>query len=181
MSNGKFPATTLELDVPTYVPLSEAARKYDLSEKVLTQLIQAGKIEAVRLPSGELLVSAENGQYKSKEEIIAEEFSHLLGETISASEASRRYSDDQIKIYPSRFSDWAKAGYIASEFDGYRLLLDEAEVAYCAKIYRAKYEEYGGRLTGVTIFDEDGNPYQLKYPEVAQRMRSERRQRNKSV
>ncbi|MFC1975761.1 hypothetical protein ACFLXQ_05140, partial [Chloroflexota bacterium] len=109
--------------------------------------------------------------------IIAEEFSHLRGETISASEASRKYSDDQVTIYPSRFSDWAKAGYITSEFDGYRLLLDESEVAYCARIYREKFKEYGGRLTGVTLFDEDGNPYQLKYPEVANQMRTERRRR----
>jgi hypothetical protein len=69
MSNGQVPTQTLELEIPTYLPLVEAAQKYDLSEQVLTQLIQAGKIEAVRLPSGELLVSAENGQQKTKEDI----------------------------------------------------------------------------------------------------------------
>ena len=51
MRNGKSSAT-LQLKVPTYLPLSEAAQKYDLSEQVLIQLIQAGKMEAVRLPSG---------------------------------------------------------------------------------------------------------------------------------
>ena len=163
----------------TYLSLEEVARKYDLRKKVLTQLIEAGMIETRQTPAGELLVVADkngNGQEpQTKEEIIAKEFAHLRDKTISASEASRRYSDSQIKIYPSRFSDWAKAGYITSEFDGYRLLLNEAEVAYCAKIYREKFKEYGGRLTGVTIFDDAGNPYQIKYPEVAQQMRSERR------
>jgi hypothetical protein len=51
MRNGKSSAN-LQLKVPTYLPLSEAAQKYDLSEQVLIQLIQAGKMEAVRLPSG---------------------------------------------------------------------------------------------------------------------------------
>jgi hypothetical protein len=31
-------------------------------------------------------------------------------------------------------------------------------------------------MSGVRIFDEDGNPYELKYPEVAARLRKERRQ-----
>ena len=169
----------------TYLTVEEAARKYGVKKKVLTQLIEDGMVQTRETSNGELLVVAENNsnsqESQTKEEIIAKKFAHLRGKVISASEASRRYSDDQIKIYPSRFSDWAKAGYIAAEFDGYRLLLDEAEVAYCAAVYREKFKEYDGRLTGVTIFDEDGNPYQLKYPEVAQRMRFERRQRNKSA
>src|SRR5262245_54270009 len=64
MPKGKFPTETLELDVPIYLPLSEAAGRYNLSENVLTQLIQAGKIEAVRLPSGEVLVPANNDPQK---------------------------------------------------------------------------------------------------------------------
>jgi hypothetical protein len=139
MPNGK--SSNLVQKVPTYIPLADVAKKYGITEEALTQLIEAGKIEAVQLSSGELLVAADNGHYKSKKEIIAEEFSHLRGSTVSASEASRKYSDDQVTIYPSRFSDWANAGYITSELDGYRLLLDESEVAYCAKVYREKFNE----------------------------------------
>lgn len=78
--------------IPTYLPLAEAAQKYGLSENVLTQQIQAGKIEAVQLPTGELLVAAEsNGQeLKTKAEIIVEKFAHLLGEVINAYEANFR-------------------------------------------------------------------------------------------
>lgn len=54
----------LKSKIPTYLPLADAAQKYGLSEKALTQQIQAGKIEAVQLPSGELLVAAENNGYK---------------------------------------------------------------------------------------------------------------------
>jgi len=53
MANGKFASVGTELNIPTYLPLPKAARKYGLSEKVLTQLVKAGKIEAVQLPSGQ--------------------------------------------------------------------------------------------------------------------------------
>ena len=60
MADTKSTSSTPELNVPTYIPLPEAAQKHGLSEQALTQLIQAGKIEAVQLPSGEVLVSASN-------------------------------------------------------------------------------------------------------------------------
>jgi len=70
MPNGNSLSTTFELNVPTYLPLPEAAHRYNLSVNALTQPIQTGKIEAVQTPSGELLVSAEDGQPKSKEDIL---------------------------------------------------------------------------------------------------------------
>jgi hypothetical protein len=48
-------------------------------------------------------------------------------------------------------------------------------VAYCAEVYAQKYQEYAGKMAGVRIFDDKGDPYQLKYPEVAEQMRTERR------
>jgi hypothetical protein len=177
MANGKSPAIGAELNIPTYLPLRTAAQKYGLSEKVLTQLVQTGKIEAVKLPSGELLVSAENGQLRTKDEIIAQEFAHLRGQAISASEASRKYSKKYgIPIPYQNFSRWADSGYIAIKSRGYRLQLDEADVAYCAEIYAEKYKEYDGQMQGVPVFDEDGNPYQVKHQEVAEQKRTERRQ-----
>ncbi len=168
----------LRSHVPVYLPLAEAASKFGLSKKVLTQMIQAGKIEAVQLPTGELLVAAEkNGQKpKSKEEIIAEKFAHLREQPISASEASRKYSEIYgISISNQLFSRWGQIGHITVLERGYRLQLDEAEVAYCAEIYAQKYKEYEGKMAGVRIFDENGNPYQLKYREVAEQMRMDRR------
>ena len=127
MPNGKFPTTTLELDVPTYLPLPEAARKYELSEKVLTQLIQAGKIEAVQLPSGELLVSANNDPQKirTREQIIAEKFGDLIEQPITVSEASKRY-----KVLGRTIREWISLDYIQVVDDSYPMKIDEAEVAY---------------------------------------------------
>jgi hypothetical protein len=165
--------------IPTYIPLDQAARHYGVSKKVLTQEIQAGKIQAVQLPSGDLLVAAENNgrDYQTKEEIIAKEFADLRGKPISASEASQKYSKiHSIPIRQPNFSNWASSGLIEVLGRGYRLQLDEADVAYCAKIYAQKYHKYGGQMSGVRIFDKNGNPYQLKYPEVAEQLRLERRQ-----
>lgn len=181
MANGLSPTPDSKAKIPTYLPLPEAANKSGLSEKLLTQLVETGKIEAVRLPSGEILVPAENGfqTLQTKEEIIAEKFANLRGQKISASEASRKYSKKYgISIANELFSRWSRLGYIDRE-SGYRLQLDEADVAYCAEVYAQKHKEYEGRLRGVRIFDEEGNPYQLKYPEVAEQLRAERQQARK--
>ena len=159
----------LQAHIPTYIPFNQATRHYGLSKKVLTQEIQAGKIQAVQLPSGDLLVAAENnGQnYQTKEEIIAQKFAHLKGQGISASAASKEYG-----IHHQNFINWARSGYIKILTERTRLLeMDAADVAYCAYIYNQKKEEYGGKIAGVTIFDDNGNPYQVKYPDLAAQRR----------
>jgi hypothetical protein len=176
------PSRVRNKNIPTYLPLAEAAEKFGLSEKVLTQMIQAGKIEAVQLPSGELFVAAENNGNghgpKTKDEIIAEKFAQLRGRKISASEASRKYSKEHgILISNELFSRWSRLGYIKREDTGYRLQLDEADVAYCASIYAGKYVQYNGQLQGVNIFDKDGNPYQIKHEDIAEQKRVARRER----
>ena len=170
-----------KLNIPTYLPLRDAATKLRLSEKASTQMVEAGTIAAIQTPSGELLVAANDNGYQTKEEIIAERFAHLKGQPISASEASRKYSKIyNIPIRQPNFSNWASSGIINVLGRGYRLELDEADVAYCAKIYAQKYEEYSGQMSGVPVFDDNGNPYRVKYREVAEMMREERRRARES-
>lgn len=147
-----------------------------LSEKALTQLAEAGTIAAIQTSSGELLVAADNNgtphqtEYKTKDEIIAEKFSHLRGQGISATAASRKY-----KIHHSNFINWARSGYIKILNEKKRLLeMDEADVAYCDYIYHQKRQEYGGNIAGVRIFDENGNPYQVKHPILSLARRQEK-------
>ena len=170
----------------TYLTVEEAAHKYGVKKKVLTQLIADGMVQTRETSNGELLVIAENNgnsqEPQTKEEIIAEKFAQLRGQTISASDASRKYSKiHKVPISQRSFSRWVKSGYIAAEFDGYRLQMNEAETAYCAEIYAQKYREYNGQMSGVRVFDDDGDPYQLKYPEVAEQLRMERRQARKPI
>jgi hypothetical protein len=105
--------------------------------------------------------------------IKRDDFEHLRGQKIGVRESSKKYG-----ISSKTVSRWAKAGYINKLDRGYRLYLDEADVAYCAAVYKAKFEYYEGQLAGVPIFDEEGNPYQVKYQEVAAQLRSDRRQKN---
>ena len=170
MPNGKLPVQTLELEVPTYPPLSEAANKYNLSENVLTQLIQAGKIEAIRLPSGEVLVPANNDpqQIRTKDQVIIENFVHLRRQPITISQAVKDYD-----VPDSTIRNWVSLNYIDIVDSSYPLKIDEADVAYCAKIYH----ERGGK-SGTRLFDENGNPYQLKHPDLAEYRRKKRKANN---
>ena len=172
MSDTATQAVNLNRNIPTFLPLAEAVQKLGLSRKVLTRLIEAGKIEAVQLPSGEVLVSAETNGYepKTKQEIIAKKFAHLQGELISVTEAAEAY-----EVPRNTILEWVKRNYIAAIKPGYRMELDEADVAYCAEIYKKKMKEYDGQLRGVNIFDEDGNPYELMHPNLSQKRRQKKR------
>lgn len=140
--------------LPTFIPLSTAARKYNLTENVLTRLIWRGTIEAAQLPTGDILVSDDDlDQTPIKERIIEEKYKHLQGQGIGIGEATRKYGI----THPS-FVRWSRLGYIRRlGQDGQKVLLDLADVAYCAEIYKQKN---GGQ--GKRIFDRDGNPYQAK-------------------
>lgn len=166
--NDKVQNAALAVDVPTYLPLSEAANKYNLSEESLTQLIETGKMQAVQTPSGELLVAAVNNgsESKTKQEIIAEKFAHLRGQMITATEASEKYGLPRANILT-----WKLRGYISVLKPGYRMELDEADIAYCAFVYHRKKEEYSGKVVGANLFDDEGNPYQVKYPDLARQRR----------
>ena len=155
----------------TCLPLEEAARKYGVTKNVLTQLIADGIVQTRTTSTGELLVVADqNGNSQdpqTKEEIIADKFAHLRGQPISAYDAQKQYS-----IHRNNFMNWARSGYIEILNEKSRpIQLDKADVAYCAYIYKKKKNDYGGNLAGATIFDEDGNPYQVKYPDLAAKRR----------
>lgn len=174
MNNSVSQTPDQKLSVPTYIPLPEAARRYDLSEKMLTQLVQAGKIEAVRLLSGEVLVPANNDTHKikTKEQIIAEKFKELIDQPITITEASRKYN-----IPGSTIREWIPLEYVhIINFGGYPMKLDEAEIAYCAEVYHER--KASGIRSGAPLLDENGLPYELKHPELSKYRRRKRRQKN---
>ena len=150
-----------------YVPIREAAKKHNVDEEVLTQLIVAGMIKA-KEEAGETLVAVDENdsghnekEPNTKEEIIAAKFAHLRGQPISVTEAANDYD-----LHRDTVLEWVKKGYITPLKEGgrgSRKELDEAEVAYCAGVY---HKRGGGR--GVRLFDKNGNPYQLKYPQLAE-------------
>lgn len=142
-------------------------------EKVLSNLKPGDRLEIKRSQTGALEMIPLAAE-RTKSDIISREFANLQGQAISLSDASRKYN-----VLPSHLSRWVKSGYIkVLDSDGYRLMIDESEAAYCAKIYQQKLVDHGGNLQGVRLFDNKGNPYEMKYPELAERKRQSRKNKN---
>ncbi len=152
-----------------YLPLKEAAKKHNVEEKVLTQLIAAGMIEAVE-ENGETLVAVDkngNGNNgtkpQTKAEIIAAEFAHLHDQPITLSEAARKYD-----VPRGTLEAWQYKNYLTPTHpDAYPKLFNEAEIAYCADIYHDR-KRVGTGFYGAPLLDENGLPYELKHPDLAQ-------------
>jgi predicted site-specific integrase-resolvase len=155
--------------LPTFLPFEEAAQKHSISPKVLTQLIETGKVEAARLPSGEIVVSdADLAKAKTKAQIIQEKFADLDGQPIRLSDAARKY-----QISTANLARWAKAGHIrVLKQTPHNTELSEADVAYCASVYHERRQQ--GSTFGSRLFDEDGRPYYLKHPALAAQRRKQR-------
>lgn len=140
--------------LPTFLPLPEAARKFGLEESRLHALVETGKIGAA-VAMGEVVVSEEEvrSQVTKKEDLPEyRQFSYLSNVAIGMGEASRKYKVGVVTIH-----GWVKKGIIAIiGREGQKVLIDEADVAYCANIYH----KIGGQ--GKRIFNSDGTPYQSK-------------------
>ncbi|MBT7191481.1 MAG: hypothetical protein HN916_14965 [Anaerolineae bacterium] len=147
--------TNLET-IPSYISLSEAGKRLRLPSLHLQDLIRVGTLKAARI-KGETVVEEEKVDEiatKPKKEDLEEykQFVHLKEEPISISESTRKYGVSQRTL-----SRWANAKYIERlNSDGYRVYLNEQDVAYCATVY----EERKGQ--GKRIFNKDGTPYQTK-------------------
>ena len=157
-------------DTTTYMPLSAAVEKYGVSKNTLLKRIKSGKLSAAQLPDGEYLVAEHD--IDPSLSIKREDFEHLRGQEISMRGAERKYN-----VSSQNISRWTQSGYIKIiKRSGRAVLLDEANVAYCSAVYKAKYEFYDGQLSGVNIFDKKGRPYKLRYREIADMRRNLRRE-----
>jgi len=154
-----------------FIPLAEAARQFDLGKNVLQQLIESGKIRAATLPDGEIVVNETSAQVAAINEqlkaVRREDFKRLRSRSISTSEAMRRYN-----VLGRTLRRWARRGLITVLESGYGMLLDEADVAYCAKIYHIR--RMSESLSGAPLLDENGKPNLLKHPELSEYRRKKK-------
>jgi len=137
--------------LPAFLPLAEAARKYGLNAARLKTMVENGTIRAVII-KGEIAVD-ENSLPIRKEDLPEyKKHAHLKGTTIWISEAARKY-----ELLSPSILKWIKTGVIQKiGADGNKVLVDEADVAYCAEVYR-KIGRQGRRM-----FNSDGTPYKPK-------------------
>ncbi|WP_448334839.1 hypothetical protein [Bellilinea sp.] len=145
--------------LPVFIPLSEAARKYGLDEDYLRQMVERGKIRAAMV-AGEMVVSEDEVRGEAievkalrKEDLPEyQKYAHLRGKPIWISKAARDY-----RVLQPTLSKWVKAGIIKIiGKEANRILIDEADVAYCAEVYRAR------GIPGRILFNSDGTPYSPK-------------------
>jgi predicted site-specific integrase-resolvase len=139
----------MSVQIDRVIPLRQAAKKASVSVKVLQSLVESGKLEAVKLPDGEIAVN-ERDLAQAKP---VERDESLRGKPISASDAVAKY-----KVPRSSIADWIRRGYITVIRPGYGMELDESDVKLCADIHH-QHKAVGSRAP---LFDKKGKPYQLK-------------------
>ena len=140
--------------IPTYIPIKDAAAKYGYALSDLKRLAQSGKIKAVQLPDGDMIVSENSVKEKTRKEDLPEYKKHakLANETTWVSKAARDYD-----LPHSTISRWTQLGHIKQMGkQGNKTLLSAQDMAYCAEIYQTR----GGQ--GKRIFNPDGTPYTPK-------------------
>ena len=81
--------------------------------------------------------------------------------SITVTEAAEKYN-----VYRTTIIRWKGKGYIGVIQPGYRMTLNEAEVAYCAAIHHER-KASGLGYRGVPLLDDEGLPYKLKHPELS--------------
>lgn len=127
-------------ELPEFITLDEAARRYRLDRSALTRLVETGKIRAVRV-SGGVAVSTEDVKTSS---IRKENFEYLENQEIRLSEAAEQYN-----IPAPILSNWVNTGKIRARRESRKcVFLNLADVAYAAALYRAR----GKKLPGKSVF-----------------------------
>ena len=151
--------------IENYVPLPQAAKRLKITATALQRLIDNGILHAVRLGGTVAVPESELNQT-----IFREQFDHLSGQAITISEATQKYGLNNRTI-----RRWIDRGYIKVLKDGYGTQLDHGDVAYCAAVYQSL-----GGTQGKRLFDDDGQPYQLKRNDWATYQRERRKKKKTS-
>lgn len=145
--------------LPTFLPLSEAARKYGLDEAHLRHLIEKGKIRA-GVVAGEMVVSEDEVKKRVEKEQVPgvrkedlpeyQQFSYLSNSYLGINEASKKYRIPYTTLYR-----WIRRGFISVKGQaGQKVLISEQDVAFCELIYRPQKRQ------GKKIFTANGIPVQ---------------------
>jgi len=126
-----------------WLTIEQAAQKHGVEAIVLEKLAKDEVIGSKRSPEGELLVIDAEVKDIAKR-LDRRQWEHLRGRPITASDAERYYG-----LSKNYYARWAREGYICKlGEDGWRIWLDEADVAYAT----ALAEVSGGLKQGRALF-----------------------------
>ncbi|HLF03220.1 MAG TPA: hypothetical protein VI547_14650 [Anaerolineales bacterium] len=137
-----------------YIAIDDVARLAGVPLSALQDKISAGTIQAISTDGTVTKKKRANGPtLADRQAYVGKYFAHLKGKPIWVAEAARKYG-----IPHQTISRWMTRGYIKQvgrdESHSQKILLDEADVAYCAEVYRV-YSSKGRRW----LFNDDGTPY----------------------
>jgi hypothetical protein len=134
-----------------FISPDQAARQLEMDSDSIFQLVDEGRLRAAVMTDGTIGISQQSVNELLPKEALPEyrENEELRGTPISINEAGRKY-----KLNTSTITRWMQRGLIRQlGKDGRKTLLDEADVAYCARVYQLN------RGQGKWVFDEEGRPY----------------------
>jgi predicted site-specific integrase-resolvase len=134
-----------------FVTPEQAALQLRVDLDSIYQLADEGKLRAAVMTDGNVGISQLSINEMLPKESLPEYQVNagLLGVPISINEAGRKY-----KLNTSTLTRWMQRGLIRQlGNDGRKTLLDEADVAYCAGVYRQNSGQ------GKWAFDDAGRPY----------------------
>ncbi len=115
----------------------------------------------IELPTGETMLADVEAIQKTKEEIIMDKWPALVGRSITVTDAAKQYN-----IVRTTIIRWKEKGYLKVIEGGYKMLLDESHIAYCADIYHRR--QAAGVRSGPPLLDDNGLPYELKHPKLSE-------------
>jgi predicted site-specific integrase-resolvase len=136
----------MTVELPTYIPLSKAARRYRISAKDLTNLIEKGTIRAVKV-NGRVAVAEGDVARVVKRDELWQRVKHLDGKPIGMEEACTKYRLSSPSVYR-----WIELGYVRVLEDqrgggrGRKRALNEADVAYAALVAEVRGKRRGRRI-----------------------------------
>lgn len=109
-------------------------------------------------------------KYTSKQALLKAEYGHLMGHTLTLTEAAKKYN-----VPRGTVGYWFhQSNYIQPVGDSYPNVFDEAEIAYCVEMYRHRR----ANNSKAPFFDENGLPYEIKHPNLASYRQQKKEQKN---
>ena len=142
---------TLSVNLELFITPEQAASQLDVDPGTIFRMADQGKLRAAVMTDGTIGISQQSVNELLPKEALPEyrENAGLQGTPISINEAGRKY-----KLYTSTLTRWMQRGLIRRlGKDGRKTLLDEADVAYCARVYHLNSGQ------GKWAFDEAGRPH----------------------
>ena len=135
----------------TLLTLSEASHRYHVPLPDLRHHVECGRLWSARFGPEVVVAVDDNGELRrngvdqgAQMAMLRAQFAHLEGAPIRMIEAAERY-----QIPNPNLVRWAQAGHIRILERGPKLLvLDEADVAVAAEMYRRR----GGARPGKEVF-----------------------------